>query len=251
MRIPNSKRLNYLLYSLMALVTFANGAAVIVFLAQCRPLEALWDPAVNGNCWNEEIYIGFGEFQGAVSAFTDLICSALPVLVLWKVRISLNVKVAVCTLMGLGLVASACSLVRNILLHTIENPVDITWNVIPIQIWALCEMNLSILAASMPTFLPLYRFLREKVPQTLSHLQTYFVKSSSSSSSSYTATETYPPSRPNTFNANDHYSRLHPTHIRKTVDFEVDVDGNSTKHDKTSLQRDSSETELQKVTMWV
>ena len=67
MRIPNSKRLNYLLYSLMALVTFANGAAVIVFLAQCRPLEALWDPAVNGNCWNEEIYIGFGEFQGGWS----------------------------------------------------------------------------------------------------------------------------------------------------------------------------------------
>jgi hypothetical protein len=40
----------------------------------------------------------------AYSLLTDVICSLLPWVVVWKVRIPLGTKVGVCGLMGLGIV---------------------------------------------------------------------------------------------------------------------------------------------------
>jgi len=239
MRIPNSKRLTKLLYALIALLVVVNGACVIAFLAQCRPMEALWDPAVGGSCWTLEVFVVFGYLQGATSVLTDLICSALPILVLWKIQISTRTKVAVCTLMALGLIASACSIVRIVLLDIVEDPVDITWNIIPVQIWALFEMNLSILAANMPVFLPLYRFLHQKVPEGVSHLRTYLRKSSS-----YSANDKVPTSDQATLRASESFARLDHANIRKTVDYAVDYDRNSSKHGDGS-------TELQQSELWV
>ncbi|MCJ1391459.1 hypothetical protein MMC18_004323 [Xylographa bjoerkii] len=135
--------------------------------------------------------------------------------------------------------ASACSIVRIVLLDIVEDPVDITWNIIPVQVWALFEMNLSILAANMPVLLPLYRFLHQKVPEGVGYLRTYLRKSSS-----YTANDKAPTSDQDTLRATDSFSRLHQANIRKTVDYTVDYDRNSSKHGAGS-------TELQRADLWV
>ena len=47
------------------------------------------------------------------SIFTDLICTSLPVIILWNIRINFKQKVAICGLMGLGLLYVTSALRKN------------------------------------------------------------------------------------------------------------------------------------------
>jgi len=67
-RIPNSKRLIHFLYVLMGALILVNGLCAIVYILQCRPFQALYDPTVTGQCWSIQIYKIFGYIQGSMSS---------------------------------------------------------------------------------------------------------------------------------------------------------------------------------------
>lgn len=46
---------------LMAAVNFSFALTVNL---QCRPLEKLWNPSVDGVCWDPNVQLNFGYFQG-------------------------------------------------------------------------------------------------------------------------------------------------------------------------------------------
>lgn len=71
LRIPTNKNLIRFLYILIVSLFVVNGATAIVFLAQCRPLEALWNPEVKGHCWTVKVYLYIGYLQGGM--FSGLI----------------------------------------------------------------------------------------------------------------------------------------------------------------------------------
>ncbi|KAK3986634.1 hypothetical protein QBC44DRAFT_402039 [Cladorrhinum sp. PSN332] len=48
---------------------------------QCRPLEKLWNPEVEGSCWNPSVQRDFGYFQGAFSVFTWFFLAFFPALI--------------------------------------------------------------------------------------------------------------------------------------------------------------------------
>ena len=66
LRIPTNKTLIRSLYILIVSLLVVNGATTIVFLAQCRPLEALWNPEVKGHCWSIKVYLYIGYLQGGM-----------------------------------------------------------------------------------------------------------------------------------------------------------------------------------------
>ena len=72
----------------------------------------------------------------------------LPIVVLWKVRISLRLKFAVCGLMSLGLLATICAAVRASLSVNDTDP-DLTYSLAFISIWATLEEHLGIIAANL------------------------------------------------------------------------------------------------------
>lgn len=121
-RIPNSKRLVTSLYTLIGALVVVNLAYVMILCLQCRPIELLWNPFLPGSCWDKNIYLISGYLQGgwsslnicvnkyrtnvepsAFSIVTDLMCTGLPIVVLWNVQISRQKKVAICALMATGL----------------------------------------------------------------------------------------------------------------------------------------------------
>lgn len=55
------------LYSLMALQFAVNGTTVIIITVQCRPVQALWNHKVEGDCWNPRVQEYFSYFQGCKS----------------------------------------------------------------------------------------------------------------------------------------------------------------------------------------
>ena len=52
--------------------------------------------------------------SAAISLLTDLLCTALPYVILWKVQIKMRLKAVICGLMSFGLAASAANVARNV-----------------------------------------------------------------------------------------------------------------------------------------
>ena len=65
-----------------------------------------------------------------ISAISDFMLAAYPILILARVQISLRKKIGLCLLMGLGVITGACCVVRNVINWTNEST-DSTWDSVP------------------------------------------------------------------------------------------------------------------------
>ena len=64
MRIPNSKRIIFFLWLLVVGLLVVNGTCAVVYILQCRPMAALWNPMIPGQCWSQNVYLIWGYVQG-------------------------------------------------------------------------------------------------------------------------------------------------------------------------------------------
>ncbi|CAK7211439.1 hypothetical protein SEUCBS140593_001172 [Sporothrix eucalyptigena] len=112
LRIKNEKWLRWLIYGVMAGLVVTNGGVVVILLAECRPVDQYWDDV--GSCWDPRVRIFSTYLTIAYQILTDLLCSCLPLVVIWKVRIPLKSKLLVCGLMSLGLLATGCGIGRAV-----------------------------------------------------------------------------------------------------------------------------------------
>lgn len=151
-RMVNKKYLIRLLYSLIAALVSVNLAVVIVLVTQCRPLNKVWDRRINGQCWDVSVLKTVGWIAGgklvclhttkkrtesslAFAVVTDFICSLLPSLFLRKVQISTRTKVALCALMGLGLMQVIHS-------FTLRNDADLEPHALSATAFSITKMAL-------------------------------------------------------------------------------------------------------------
>ena len=121
LRIKNTGWLPWCLYILMGGLVLTSLPCIIILSAQCQPLWAFWAPEA-GTCWSRDVYndaiwaqVGArdprtntsiektDEAWLAYSIFSDLVCTLLPVVVLWNVKVPGHLKIAVCGLMSVGL----------------------------------------------------------------------------------------------------------------------------------------------------
>ncbi|KAL8807104.1 MAG: hypothetical protein Q9182_000937 [Xanthomendoza sp. 2 TL-2023] len=87
-----------------------SAISCITIYTQCNPPRALWEHVPNASCWNPHIQADIGIFQGAWNAFMDLVLALLPTTVISKLNMKRSKKVALCILLGLGVVGNLQSL---------------------------------------------------------------------------------------------------------------------------------------------
>jgi hypothetical protein len=122
LRIKDTRPLKILLYTVMVGLFVANFGCIIILLAQCNPIETYWKET-GGVCWSPKIRIDAFYFticksaacqvakfcgvvlteRAAYNLVTDLLCSLLPLVAVWKVRIPLQTKFLISGLMSMGL----------------------------------------------------------------------------------------------------------------------------------------------------
>lgn len=100
LRMKDSRKLKILLWTVMAGLVITNGGVIIILLAECRPM-GYWRQ--DATCWDPKVRIYSIYFTIAYSIVTDFLCSLLPLVVVWKVRIPLRTKAMVVGLMSMGL----------------------------------------------------------------------------------------------------------------------------------------------------
>ncbi|KAH8896814.1 hypothetical protein GQ53DRAFT_527772 [Thozetella sp. PMI_491] len=155
LRIKNDPWLKILLRCVMAGLVVTNGGVIIILLAECSPVEAYWTGQPNA-CWDNRVRIYSIYFTIAYSILTDLLCSLLPLAVIWKVRMPLRTKMLVWLLMSLGLLATGFGIARAASLGIIT--VDLTWVYCISAIWSNCELFLGIIAANLALSMSIYAY---------------------------------------------------------------------------------------------
>ncbi|KAF5718169.1 integral membrane protein [Fusarium globosum] len=109
------------------------------------PISAYWTGV--GECWNPRIRIYYIYATIAFSILTDLICSLLPVFVIWNTSLPLKTKISVWALMSLGLVATGFGIARATSLGVVTS--DLSWVYAITAIWSNLELYLGIVGANL------------------------------------------------------------------------------------------------------
>ena len=149
------KHLATFLWVVIAFCAASHFTQVMLFLVQCRPMAAIWNPRVPGKCFSPHItylvgYIGFG-----LDAFTDLICAAIPIFILRGLQMNERTKVALCVLIGLGSLTAGCAIAKAITLKNVFAN-DYTWALWKPAVCTIVEHLSSMTLVSLPALRPFF-----------------------------------------------------------------------------------------------
>ncbi|PWY76111.1 hypothetical protein BO94DRAFT_568526 [Aspergillus sclerotioniger CBS 115572] len=161
LRITIDKTHRFVICLVGGIVVAAGLIFFIMVLVQCHPMSYFWmqlstEYAGTGHCMNMSIIIGGLYAFSASSALFDLTIAVLPILLVRKLKMRRDVKIAVAGLLGMACVASIAVIIRIPYINTLYS-MDYLWATTPIAIWSNIETGLGIFAGSLATLRPLLR----------------------------------------------------------------------------------------------
>ncbi|KAK3364133.1 hypothetical protein B0T25DRAFT_432205, partial [Lasiosphaeria hispida] len=101
-------------------------------------------------CWSPEAFKATMTAASSIVILTDAIFSLIPLTSLHHIRRSVPHRIVIAILMGLGLLASAASVVKTIMVHRFDAGGDPSGNGISIALRASLEAIVGIIAACLP-----------------------------------------------------------------------------------------------------
>ncbi|KAH7031396.1 uncharacterized protein B0I36DRAFT_323839 [Microdochium trichocladiopsis] len=137
---------------MIGVITCQAGGNVFACIFQCSPIAAAYDlsiPAESKRCINiNAFYLA----NAAVNIFTDLLTYTLPIKLIINLQVSKQQKIGLFVILCLGLFACISSIIRiTFIPQMLVNP-DATWVISDAMYWSVIEINIGILAASIPSY---------------------------------------------------------------------------------------------------
>lgn len=152
LRLPLKRAWKAGLFVLMGVQsTFWLANAVYLF-AKCQPRNAAWDYTVPvRRCPSEQTDVVVSNIGSAINIATDIMLSVAPMLLFWNLRRPVRERILICSLTGMGLFASAASIVKVVVIAEWTTAPDRWATAISISTWTVTEQFVSILAACSPS----------------------------------------------------------------------------------------------------
>ncbi|KAF2279120.1 uncharacterized protein EI97DRAFT_371657 [Westerdykella ornata] len=133
----------------------------------CVPIAANWDftlrppPIGTGNakCMEITTYRNIAVTNSVINIVTDIVLALMPVPLVWRLQVNKRTKISLVLILGLGFVACAAGIVKTPLLFHFFDDFDSTGNRSWYYAWQMIEMNVAILAATLPSLKPAFRWL--------------------------------------------------------------------------------------------
>lgn len=151
LRIKHTIRWQIFLYT-MIIILVANSISANIFqLGLCRPLASIWDPFIPvKHCWPIHYPRVCIIVNAVVNIVTDVLFTLIPLTFIYKIRRPLREKILLGFLLGLGIVASAASIVKVTLADEFPGSTDQTYDSVELSMWSIIEGNTTIIAACAP-----------------------------------------------------------------------------------------------------
>ncbi|TQV96200.1 integral membrane protein [Cordyceps javanica] len=137
-------------YCLMVLNFGWMMQTILTGILICRPITLNWDPNARGSCGNQTVLFSA---VSIVDIVTDILIIALPVKMLWGLKMRRTYKIAVVCMFGAGLLTIAFTVVRLYSVFTLDFS-DMTYNFVSISIIGLVQSGVAILVATAPLLRP-------------------------------------------------------------------------------------------------
>ncbi|KAK7962653.1 uncharacterized protein PG986_003478 [Apiospora aurea] len=136
-------------------------------MGECRPIEANWDTDVHETaaCASEDIIVIIASFSTVTTISTDWLCSLFPAYMLWRTSMPVRKKLAAGVVLGLGALASICTLLRipyvmDYNAAIAENSKNREAYVIGgLLLWSVLECGIGLVATALP---PIWHAYRER-----------------------------------------------------------------------------------------
>ncbi|KXX81540.1 hypothetical protein MMYC01_202479 [Madurella mycetomatis] len=129
--------------------------AVLLGLS-CLPISIIV-PSMAGSCLDT---LPFWYFSSGMSMATDILIFCIPIPSVLKLHLPLRQRVIVVGVFGLGFFVCIISIYRMFTLRAGVISQDPSWENIGVAIWSCIELNVAIIASTLPTLRPLVtRFL--------------------------------------------------------------------------------------------
>ncbi|GKZ41054.1 hypothetical protein AbraIFM66951_007609 [Aspergillus brasiliensis] len=185
LRLETRRFMQWLVYSVIFLVLGVSISSFFVDTLSCIPAAKFWNSAKPGHCMSSASQQKFYEINGILVIVMDILIWAVPIPMLWRVRISLRKKIAVLGVFSVGLLSiagmlsihfidvflwghvgltNAAACVRyNTVLQLSDNP-DETYVLAASLNWCGIEAYVAIFCGSTPA---LYVFVKRYLPRML------------------------------------------------------------------------------------
>jgi hypothetical protein len=152
--IPPVRWQKYFLWTIIILEIAVDFVTATVSLAQCTPMSSFWE-GKRQNCLPPTVQRDIGFFQGSLASLVDLTLAVFPATLFWNLQLKLSLKISLSILMGLGVFAMICSIIKTVHLQNLTHLTDPTFDLAILAIWCSIEAYVVLLAASIPTLRPL------------------------------------------------------------------------------------------------
>lgn len=110
LRLTTAPRYRYTLHGTIVLMGVCCSAGVVTILTSCKPISALWTG--QGTCASTNILGRLTYVLTALAIITDIVCLAVPWLLLRQLQMSARKRFSLTLVLGLGLLASIGSVIR-------------------------------------------------------------------------------------------------------------------------------------------
>ncbi|KAH8646682.1 hypothetical protein BX600DRAFT_154613 [Xylariales sp. PMI_506] len=160
LRLVVQRRYIYTIWISMVIIFIWSTVLFFWDLFLCNPVAAQWDASIiQQTCAAPQAQINAAYALSVMSVLSDWLYALLPVFLVWKMNMSINKRLTVICVLGLGVFASVATLIRLTTLSNLEDIDDILYTGTDPMIWTLVEPGVAITAASLVTLRPLLRAL--------------------------------------------------------------------------------------------
>ncbi|KAK4124425.1 hypothetical protein N657DRAFT_390811 [Parathielavia appendiculata] len=132
------------------------GVAIVITWAQCTPVEKVWRPGLDGECWPKSIQVKYNIFTAVYSGAMDMVLAVVPWKIIWGMTMNRKEKIGVMVAMSMGVFAGITSIIKITQLPSISNA-TFTESTTQLVILAAAESAITIIAASIPILRALIR----------------------------------------------------------------------------------------------
>ncbi|KAL8962232.1 MAG: hypothetical protein Q9193_001338 [Seirophora villosa] len=162
LRFSQFDKLKRILWALIGFLLISHLVLFLLVVLQCSPIHKVWVMDAPGRCFSKQSVMDINLIQAVFSFLTDFICAAFPVYLLRNLNIRRQSYIALCVLMGLGIVTGGIAIARTATTYQIKSP-NLSWVSVPNSMTRMFEVNIGNIAACVPIMKPFSRYVRAKI----------------------------------------------------------------------------------------
>ncbi|KAF2671552.1 hypothetical protein BT63DRAFT_467628 [Microthyrium microscopicum] len=157
LRISNVKAEIYAIYAVAGLAISITIVYFTTLMINCHPIHFFWTRLLgdtSGHCLDVEVLIKTRYAHGVSVATCDMALAIIPTIMVSRLQMRRKQKVSISILLAIGSIASIATIARIPYIHKMRAQ-DFLYDNMPICMWTIVEVGVSLIATAAGTFKPL------------------------------------------------------------------------------------------------